>query len=57
MDKCPRQDPNHFKTGDIFEIPCPKCGNSIEFFKDEAARKCKNCGNKVVNTKFDSDEK
>ena len=48
MDKCPRQDPNNFKTGDIFEIDCPECGYSVEFFKDEAQQKCKNCG-KVVN--------
>ena len=34
MDKCPRQDPNNFKTEDIFEIDCPECGYSVEFFKE-----------------------
>ena len=50
MDRCPRQDPNNFKAEDIFEMVCPDCGDSIEFFKDEAERKCQNCGKRVVNT-------
>ena len=29
MDKCPRQDPNNLKTGDIFEINCPICGEIV----------------------------
>jgi len=50
VDKCPRQDPNNLKTGDIFEIDCPECGYSVEFFKDETQRKCKNCGKMVITT-------
>ena len=49
MDKCPRQDPNSFKTGDIFELACPGCGESIEFFGDEAQHKCPKCGEIVVS--------
>ena len=50
MDKCPRQDPNNLKAGDIFEIDCPECGDSVELFRDETERKCQNCGQMVVNT-------
>ena len=53
MDKCPRSDPNDFKTGDIFEIDCPECGDSVEFFKDETERKCQNCGKMVINPKLE----
>ncbi|MHC5101105.1 MAG: hypothetical protein ACYSOG_04640 [Planctomycetota bacterium] len=57
MDRCPRQDPNNLKAGDIFEIDCPECGNSIEFFKDETERTCKGCGDRVVNTQLDAENK
>jgi ribosomal protein S27E len=52
MDRCPRQDPNQFKTDDIFEIKCPACGCAIEFFKDEAERKCQHCGQMTANPKL-----
>ena len=55
MDKCPRQDPNDFKPGDIFEIACPGCGESIELIGDEAQRKCPKCGEIVVNSKFSTE--
>ncbi|MFZ9023579.1 MAG: hypothetical protein ACO3BO_02415 [Anaerohalosphaeraceae bacterium] len=57
MDRCPRQDPNNLKAGDIFEIDCPECGNSIEFFKDETERTCKGCGGRVVNPRLDAENK
>ena len=57
MDRCPRQDPNNLKAGDIFEIDFPECGNSIEFFKDETERTCKGCGRRVVNTQLDAENK
>ena len=56
MDKCPRQDPNNFKTGDIYEIECPSCGKSVKFFKDEDKQKCPNCGETVINARIKSDE-
>lgn len=51
--KCPGQDPRYWKFDAIFETQCPHCGSSIEFFKDETRRKCKKCGNKVLNPKMD----
>ena len=51
--QCPGQDTRYWKPGAIFDAPCPKCGNVIEFFKDESSRKCKNCGNKIINPRMD----
>lgn len=51
--QCPGQDTRYWKPGAIFDASCPKCGNVIEFFKDESSRKCKNCGNKIVNPRMD----
>ena len=53
MLRCPGQDQRFWKPEDIFEISCPKCGKSIEFFKDEPKLKCRNCGHLVVNPKID----
>lgn len=51
--RCPGQDMRYWKPGAIFEVSCPHCGHSMEFFKDESTRRCKECGNKVVNPKMD----
>lgn len=51
--KCPGQDIRYWKPGDIFEMPCPKCGALVEFFKDEPTRRCKECGHKFVNPRMD----
>lgn len=51
--QCPGQDTRYWKPGDIFESECPHCGKIVEFFKDEATRKCKNCKNTVLNPKMD----
>ncbi|MGO9121353.1 MAG: HD domain-containing protein [Desulfomonilaceae bacterium] len=51
--KCPGQDPRFWKFDAIFEAECPKCGNQIEFFKDETKRRCKKCGHQVLNPKMD----
>lgn len=52
--KCPGQDTREWKPGDIFEIYCPWCGKGrIEFFKDEARRKCPICQLPVKNPKMD----
>jgi len=50
--KCPGQDMRFWKPGDIFDAPCPKCGRSVEFFRDEVRRKCR-CGHEIVNPKLD----
>jgi heterodisulfide reductase subunit B len=50
--RCPGQDLRFWKPDDIFETPCPNCGQAIEFFKDDVKRKCR-CGLVVVNPKLD----
>jgi HD superfamily phosphohydrolase YqeK len=50
--KCPGQDMRYWKPGDIFNAKCPKCGGTVEFFKDEVRRKCR-CGHGVTNPKLD----
>ncbi len=51
--KCPGQDSRYWKPGAIFEESCPKCGTIVEFFKDDTARKCSQCGHRFVNPKMD----
>jgi hypothetical protein len=51
--KCPGQDTQQWKPGDIFEAPCSNCGRIIEFFKDDTSRRCKGCGVSVPNPKLD----
>ena len=51
--KCPGQDTQYWKPGAIFEAKCPKCGNAVEFFKDDTTRKCNKCGHRFVNPDMD----
>ena len=51
--KCPGQDTRYWKPSDIFEAPCPACGKTVEFFKDDAVRKCGGCGSRVANPHLD----
>ncbi|MBN1102591.1 MAG: HD domain-containing protein [Deltaproteobacteria bacterium] len=51
--KCPGQDSRYWKPGAIFEVKCPKCGEEVEFFKDEATRRCKQCGHPFLNPAMD----
>jgi HD superfamily phosphodiesterase len=51
--KCPGQDSRYWKPGAIFEVQCPKCGNEVEFFKDDTTRLCKKCGHRFVNPEMD----
>ncbi len=51
--KCPGQDSRYWKPGAIFEVKCPKCENEVEFFKDDATRRCKKCGHRFVNPEMD----
>jgi len=46
---CPGQDTQFWKPGDIFEVPCPCCGQGVEFFKDDARRRCLACGHVLEN--------
>jgi HD superfamily phosphohydrolase YqeK/endogenous inhibitor of DNA gyrase (YacG/DUF329 family) len=47
--KCPGQDTQFWKPGSIYEVKCPKCGSEVEFFKDDATRKCPTCGHRFLN--------
>ena len=51
--KCPGQDSRYWKPGAIFEAKCPECGADVEFFQDDSARRCKNCGYKFLNPNMD----
>ena len=51
--KCPGQDTQYWKPGAIFDAKCPKCGQSVEFFKDDTFRKCPGCGYRFINPQMD----
>lgn len=51
--KCPGQDSQYWKPGAVFEVKCPKCGNEVEFFKDDPTRKCSKCGHRFLNPGLD----
>ena len=51
--KCPGQDTQYWSADAIFETRCPECGHAMEFFKDDATRRCPGCGKKTVNPKMD----
>jgi HD superfamily phosphohydrolase YqeK len=51
--KCPGQDTQYWQEGAIFEVKCPKCEHTVEFFKDDTSRKCGNCGHRFVNPQMD----
>ncbi len=49
---CPGQDTRYWQPGDVFEVECGQCGYEVEFFKDDAQRRCPKCGNRVSNPKL-----
>ena len=51
--KCPGQDTQFWNQDAIYETTCPKCDHPMEFFKDDATRRCPNCKEKIVNPKMD----
>ncbi len=51
--KCPGQDSRFWKADAIFEVKCPHCGTTIEFFKDDTRRRCPECGEQVPNPEMD----
>lgn len=48
---CPGQNTMFWKPDDIFEIECPSCHKTVEFYKDDARRRCK-CGHEFLNPKL-----
>ncbi len=51
--KCPGQDTRYWKHDAIFDVPCPNCGQMLEFFKDQTTIRCKGCGKQIINPKMD----
>ncbi len=51
--KCPGQDMQYWNENAIFNVDCPQCHKSVEFYKDDTSRKCSHCGNRFVNPKMD----
>ncbi len=51
--KCPGQDTQYWQPGAIFEVKCPKCEHTVEFFKDDTSRKCGSCGHRFANPRMD----
>ncbi len=51
--KCPGQDSRFWKDDAIYEARCPQCNETVEFFKDDTARKCPHCGHRFVNPEMD----
>jgi len=51
--QCPGQDSRYWSGEDVFETRCPKCGHSVEFFKDDSQQKCRECGHRLLNPKID----
>jgi hypothetical protein len=52
VSKCPGQDTQFWGPDDIYSVECPRCGNSVEFFKDDIRRRCKGCGHMFINPKL-----
>lgn len=53
MPRCPGQDQRFWKPEDIFEVECPACRKSVEFWKDEPQVKCPHCKQIIANPKLD----
>jgi len=51
--KCPGQDSRYWKPDDVFDVPCPACGEPVEFFKGDLLRRCPGCGYRFRNPNFD----
>lgn len=51
--RCPGQDSQYWTSDAIYEVPCPKCGAPVEFFKDDSARICPACRTRFANPKLD----
>ena len=50
--KCPGQDTRFWRPEDVFEVVCGECGSGVEFFKDDAYRRCPTCGSRITNPKL-----
>lgn len=53
MPRCPGQDMRYWTPEDIFDVNCPYCDYSIEFWRDEPVRVCRACHKEVRNPRID----
>ena len=53
IEKCPGQDKRFWRLEDIFDIRCPECDSSVEFWRDDIRRRCPSCGHEFANPKLD----
>lgn len=53
--KCPGQDTRYWNQSSIFEVICPNCNKTIEFFKDDTKRKCSGCNEIFFNPRIQTD--
>lgn len=51
--KCPGQDSQYWNADAVYDVKCPKCSGTVEFFKDDTSRRCGQCGHRFVNPKMD----
>lgn len=51
--RCPGQDRRYWKEDAVFDVPCPECGEAVEFFKDETSGRCGKCGHRFPNPGMD----
>ena len=53
LHRCPGMDVRFWKPKDIFDLRCPHCGTTIEFWKDDPNRTCAGCGKAISNPHID----
>ena len=53
MRKCSGNNTEEWGFDSIFDIECPNCGASVEFFKDEIRRYCPECREPVYTIRDD----
>lgn len=51
--RCPGQNTMFWKPTDIYDLTCPECGSQVEFWKDDARRRCPECDHQFYNPKLD----
>lgn len=53
MRKCTGNNTQEWGPEAIFTIECESCGHPVEFFQDELARPCAQCGQTIRNERQD----
>lgn len=53
MRKCAGNNTQDWGFDAVHDVQCPKCGNPVEFFKDEISRHCSQCKETILNDRKD----